>query len=172
MLFPAPRNRQAISGYSLMEMIVVMTIISLITAGVVPIFQGTLTRIRGDRASRDFVALLKFAQESSITETREYRFYMNHEKGTYWLMRAAVDEDGDRIFERVADGYGVERRLPQGISIERPKARRDRKERAHFVAFYASGACDYATITIEDDDGDGVDIRTKGRLGQFEVKES
>lgn len=155
-----------------MEMIVVMTIIALITAGVIPIFQGTLTWVRGDRASRDFVALLKYAQETAIAESTEYRFCMNHEKGTYWLMRAAIDEDGERAYERVNDGYGAERRLPEGVSIERPDTRYDRKERAHFVAFYAGGACDYVTITIEREDGDDIDIRTKGRLGQFEVKES
>ena len=165
-------SAQQRGGYTLIEMIVVMTIISLITAGVVPIFQGTLTRLRGDRAGRDFVALLKFAQESAITETTEYRFYMNHGEGTYWLTRATIDNDGERVFERVTDGYGAKRRLPTGVSMERPKARQDRKERAHFIAFYPGGACDYATITIENEEGDGIDIRTKGRLGQFEVKES
>ncbi len=168
----ALKNRHTRGGYTLIEMIVVMTIIGLITAGVVPIFQGTLTRVRGDRASRDFVALLKYAQEAAITESTEYRFYMNHEKGTYWLMRAAVDEDGERIFEPVTDAYGARRKLPTGVSMDRPKARQDRDRRAHFIAFYPGGACDYATITIENAEGDDIDIRTKGRLGQFEVKES
>jgi len=155
-----------------MEMIVVMTIIAIITAGVVPIFQGTLTWVRGDRAGRDFVALLKYAQENAIAETTEYRFYMNHKKGTYWLMRATIDEDGDTVFERVADGYGAERRLPDGVELKRPTARQDREEQAHFVAFYPGGACDYVTLNLERSDGDGIKIRTKGRLGQFEVKES
>lgn len=165
-------KRRADAGYTLMEMIVVMTIVGLITAGVIPVFQGTLTAVRGDRASRDFVALLKYAQETAIAEATEYRFCMNHEEGTYWLMRAAVDEDGERTFERVDDGYGATRRLPDGISLDRPDTRYDRDAKAHFVAFYPGGACDYATITIEKRNGDDIDIRTKGRLGQFEVKES
>ncbi len=164
--------RAACGGYTLMEMIIVMTIIAVITAGVIPVFQGTLTRIRGDRASRDFVALMKYAQESAISESTEYRFYMSHEKGTYWLERGAIDADGERIFKPVGDGYGAKRKLPVGVSMERPKARHDRKLRAHFVAFYPGGACDYATITIENAEGKDIDIRTKGRLGQFEVKAS
>lgn len=167
-----PLKHRATAGYTLMEMIVVMTIIALITAGVIPVFQGTMTAVRGDRASRDFVALLKYAQETAIAEATEYRFCMNYEEGTYWLMRAAVDEDGARTFERVDDAYGATRRLPNGITLDRPDARFDRDTKAHFVAFYPGGACDYATITIEKRDGDDIDIRTKGRLGQFEVKES
>jgi len=159
-------------GYTLMEMIVVMTIIALITAGVVPVFQGTLTFVRGDRAGRDFVALMKYAQETAIAESTEYRFYMNPDEGTYWLMRAATDEDGDRIYEFVNDGYGAKRRLPENIEIERPDARRDRDNKGYFVAFYPGGGCDFATVEIERENGDGIRIKTKGRLGQFEVKET
>jgi prepilin-type N-terminal cleavage/methylation domain-containing protein len=159
-------------GYTLMEMIVVMTIIALITAGVVPVFQGTLTWARGDRAGRDFVALMKYAQETAIAESTEYRFCMNHDEGTYWLMRAAVDDDGDRIYENVDDGYGAKRKLPENVHIKRPNVRYDREHKAHFVAFYASGSCDFATVEVEREGGDGIEINTKGRLGQFEVKET
>jgi type II secretion system protein H len=159
------------SGFTLMELIVVMTIITLLTAAVVPIYQGSLTRIRQDRATRDFVAYLKYAQERAITDATEYRFYLHEETRRYWVMRLQAVEDGDKEFAFLDEGAIEVKQLPEGIEFERPKARFDKDRDAHFVAFYSTGACDYATITLETTDGDELKLETKGRLGRFEVTE-
>ncbi len=158
------------SGFTLIELIVVMTIIALLTAAVVPIYQGSLTRIREDRATRDFVAYLKYAQERAITDGTEYRFYMREESREYWVMRQHIDEEGEKQFAYLDEGPVEVKQLPEGIEFERPKARFDKDREAHFVSFYGTGACDYATIKMETADGDELELETKGRLGRFEVK--
>jgi len=159
------------NGFTLMELIVVMTIIALLTAAVVPLYQGSLTRVRQDRATRDFVAYMKYAQERAITDGTEYRFYFRDEQRDYWVMRLDKVEAGEKHFVYPEDGAVEVKQLPEGIEFERPKARRDKDREAHFVAFYGTGACDYATINLETGSGDEIVLETKGRLGRFEAKE-
>lgn len=158
------------TGFTLIELIVVMTIIALLTAAVVPIYQGSLTRIQEDRATRDFVAYLKYAQERAITDGTEYRFYLQEESRQYWIMRLQSVEDGEKVFTDPDEGPVEVKGLPEGVTFERPKARYDKDREAHFVSFYGSGACDYATITMKTADGDDLELETKGRLGRFEVR--
>ena len=160
------------AGFTLMELIVVMTIIALMTATVVPIYQGTVTWARFDRATRTFVAYMKYAQERAITDMTEYRFYMNYDTGAYWLMRQAEDSEGDEdAFEQVDDSDGGHHVLPEKISLDGTEARNDRDRDAHYVAFYAGGACDYATVKLRTKEGRETIIKTKGRLGQLEVEQ-
>jgi type II secretory pathway pseudopilin PulG len=147
-----------------------MTIIALLTAAVVPLYQGSLTNVRQDRAIRDFVAHMKYAQERAITDGTEYRFYFREEQRDYWVMRLDKVEAGEKLFVYPDEGAVEVKQLPEGIEFERPKARFDKDREAHFVAFYGTGACDYATIKLETADGDEVILETKGRLGRFEAK--
>ncbi|MCP4641106.1 MAG: hypothetical protein GY851_11760 [bacterium] len=155
-----------------------MTILALMTAAVVPVYQGSLSWTQRDRAVREFVAMMKYAQERAVADAAEYRFYVNLDKGTYWIMRAAPPEKdaeagADEVeFVPVTDAGATGRTLPATLSLRGSKARRDRDRDAHFVAFYPGGACDYATLKLSGDDFDRVTIATKGRLGQFEVDES
>ena len=43
------------------------------------------------------------------------------------------------------------------------------RAKAYYVTLHPSGACDYATVTVQVGEGDTVSIATKGRLGRFEV---
>lgn len=156
----------------MIELIVVMTIIALMTAAVIPMYQGSITWVNRDRATRDFVAYLKYAQERAITDATEYRFYFRDDDGAFWIMRLDRMEKGEKQFVYPDEGPAEIRFLPETVSLDNAKARFDRDKEAHYVAFYGSGACDYAKITLESKDGGHkITIETKGRLGQFEVKD-
>jgi prepilin-type N-terminal cleavage/methylation domain-containing protein len=177
MIFPfgsirpgTPAARREPPGFTLMELIVVMTIISLMTAAVVPIYQGTLTWTRNDRALSQVVSLMKYAQERAVTDSVSYRFYLDDEAGTFWLSRQGTDKDGDAVFVRIVDSLTGLHRLPEGLSFKRPSARHDKSASAYYVTFHPSGACDYATIKLAKADRSTITIKTKGKLGQFEVE--
>lgn len=157
-------------GFTLLEAVVVLTIVMLMTAAVLPMYAGSVTWVRRDRAARDVVARMKYAQERAIAEVREYRFYLDRESGEFWLMRNAVTEDGKDTFAEVDDAGAARDRLPDALEFEKPKASLDAKRKAHYVAFYPGGACDYATISMKYGKNETIAIKTKGRLGQFEVE--
>ena len=64
-------------GFSLIELIVVLTILSLMLGVVVPIYHGSLSRTRSAGATRDFLATMKYAQERAVTDATEHRLYLD-----------------------------------------------------------------------------------------------
>lgn len=156
-------------GFTLIEMIVVLVIVMLMTAAVLPMYQGSVTWARRDRVTRDIVARMKYAQERAIADITEYRFYLDHDEGTYWLMRCTGQEGGKPVYAEVQDAGATRDRLPDTLVFEKPKAAMDKERKANYVAFYPGGACDYATIALKYDKSKQIKIVTKGRLGQFEV---
>lgn len=168
---PSQNRSSRTAGFTLIELIIVMTFIALISAAVIPIYQGSLTRIQKDRATRDFIAYMKYAQERAITDATEYRFYISDKDNAFWVMRLDKREGDEKEFAYPDEGASEVKYLPESVTVEKAKARRDKDRDARFIAFYGSGACDYATITLEDEEGNQIKLETKGRLGQFEVEE-
>lgn len=166
-----PHRPQSRAGFTLMELVVALTIIALMTAVVTPMFHGSLTWVHGDRATRDFVAAMKYAQERAVSDEVEYRFYVDDDTGAFWLMRFDHFEDDDKVFGFLAGTEGQRRILPETCEITKCEARKDSELGARFVAFYPHGACDYATIKLETANGTKLRIETKGRLGRLDVDE-
>jgi prepilin-type N-terminal cleavage/methylation domain-containing protein len=76
-LSPNGRARQSGGGFTLMELIIVLTIIVIMSAAVVPVFGPSMAKLQRDHAVRDFVATLRYAQERAVTDTREYRLALD-----------------------------------------------------------------------------------------------
>ncbi len=150
---------------------VVLTLLAIMMAAVVPVYRSSHESVRADRALRDLVAILKFAQERAITDATEYRVYLDPEEGAYWLMRMTGIEDGEKVFQVLDELYAGRRRLPEKLAMEKPRARRDRDRDARYIAFYPTGACDVATIDLRRDDGQKLRIKTGTGLGRLEVAE-
>lgn len=81
---PTYRVRER-SGYTLLELVVVMIILAILTSAIVPIFGESIKRLRRDGALDGLIASMKYAHERSIMDSVEYRFYMDDDKNCYWL---------------------------------------------------------------------------------------
>lgn len=158
-------------GFSLLELIVVLSVLTIITASVVPVFSGSLSRLRGDRSLRNFIATLKYAHERAVVQSVEYRVYLVPESGEFWLARFEGFERGQKYFEELDERRGNRERISDVFTIERPRARRDSGSDAYYVAFYPDGASDEARMRFtKADEGGRVEISTTGVLGRVEVK--
>ena len=157
-------------GFSFIELLVVLTVITVIAAAVIPVFSGAFANMKRNHAVLDIVAMMKYAQERAISDSTEHRVYIDEERGRFWLMRLKGMDGDQKVFEEPAEPWGTPQTLPEKAKFQRLKAQRDRDLDAHYIAFYPTGACDYATIRIVDDDGNRIQIDTKGTLGQFDIK--
>jgi type II secretion system protein H len=158
-------------GFTLIELIIVLTIIAIMSAAVVPVFGGSMAKLERDHAVRDFVATLRYAQERAVTDTREYRMALDPELNQYWLLRCGGIVERKKTFELMDERQGKAMLLPERLSMKSVKARKERQEKYYYISFYPNGACDRAEVTLQDEDGRAVTVATKGSLGQLEVKE-
>lgn len=162
------------NGFTLIELIIVVTMLGILTAVVVPIYSGSMASMRIRNTQSDVVALLQYIQERAVTDGREYRLYIDPRENTFWVMYLAGRDGDEKVFEAETREYGRERDFPEGLVVEQMsgKAKKDRKRNAYYVACFPNGACDLATIRLADaaNRRRHVTIKTTGVMGKLEVE--
>ncbi|MFP6583851.1 MAG: prepilin-type N-terminal cleavage/methylation domain-containing protein [Candidatus Hydrogenedentota bacterium] len=149
----APNNRRtptSRSGFTLLELMIVMSLLAVITAMVTPVFRGTLMGIRAENEARNLAGLLEYAQARSITDAVEYRVYLAPTINTYWLERAVMREGRSVSFDFVEDMLIESTKLGDSLQLAKPRARRVGGESLYYVAFYPNGMCDEAVLGLRD----------------------
>lgn len=163
------------AGFSLLELIIVVTLLGIMSAGIVPVFQGTFTSVEGEHAVRDLISTIRYAQERAVTDATEYRLYLNPDENEYWVARMTGydPEDREKVFETIDDRGSEAAVLPSHVEMQRPRARKDREAGGYYIAFFPNGACDDAKITLarEREAGGNLYIETRGGMGRLRVRQ-
>ena len=160
MAFPPNRRRRASrasAGFTLIEILVVVLIIGVISAGI--ILSVTLTGRDRDleKESERFVALINYAREQSELQTREYGLIFQDDSYEF------VAYDTRRGLWRTVfedDALGL-RRLPDGLDLKlvveaRPvvlKRPADAKDKTPQVMIYSTGDLTSFEVTLEREGG-------------------
>jgi prepilin-type N-terminal cleavage/methylation domain-containing protein len=161
------------TGFTLLELIVVMAIIGIITGMVVPVFATAFAGIQLRNARSDFLSVLYHTQERAVAESREFRMFLDTKENAFWVEVVVEIDDNEKIFEPVDEDFGLKKTLPPYLKFERVRAPKDRKHNANYIGCYPNGACDRATIILQDTRArdSRFEIKTLGTLGQVEVKD-
>jgi prepilin-type N-terminal cleavage/methylation domain-containing protein len=161
------------TGFTFLELIVVLALLAIISAIIVPVYVRSMNGIQMRSARNGLIGTLRFIQELSVKESREFRLYVDAKKGTYWVMRMAKVVDGEKKFEPIEETWGAETQLPEQFVITHIKARKDRGEKGIFIACLPNGASDQAVISVRDDHvrGRNYKIVVLGPMGKIEVQE-
>lgn len=160
-------------GFTLVELVVVVTLLAILGMTVTPIFKSSFASIRGDHAMRDLFAVMKAAQADAIVEAVEYRLYLDTELDRYWLERGVYSREGYLDFERVAWREGIEVLLPDSLDMVETVARKGEERGTSYIAFYPSGACDVGEVLVQVSGSprEVYRIATTGTLVTFEAPE-
>jgi len=156
-------------GFTLIELIIVVTILVILSVGVVPIFNGSFATIQADHSIRDFAATVRFAQERAVTDGVEFRLYLNPDLNSYGIEKLSKMDGEDKVFVPVPIQQLEKVQLPIRLTLKTPRAKKDSRRGEYYVAFYPSGACDDARINISNTDGKMFYIDTKGGIGRLKV---
>lgn len=165
-------NMKRSLGFTLLELMVVMSLLAVLTVAVVPLYGNSMAYVTLRSTRNDFASLLSFVQEKAVSESREYRVYIDNKEGKYWVMRFKERDKEDKIFEKVEAEFGQERFFPPNIKLERIKAPKDRHERAFYIGCYPNGASDRAKLNFRDLRGKrrAFSIEVLGAMGKVDVK--
>lgn len=164
----SPRRR---AGFSLIELIIVLALISVIAGMLAPMFGSTMGSIQFRNARNDLIGLIQFVQEMAVRDSREYRVYLDKRENVYWVERLVEHKGTVKVFEPVTEFWGQKTRLPDYVELTQVKARKSRGSDEAYVGCYPNGASDEARITIQDKRRSGrlMRLEVSGALGRVDV---
>lgn len=164
-------ERRGAGGFTLLEIIVTLVVLTVVLGAVSPVFIYSVRASRQEQALRDFVAYLKYAQECAVAKTLEYRVYIDPNERAFWVMYFAPQKDGSLELVPAEEPFAGRRHFPDDFELEDPKARWDDERDAFYIACHATGACDFATVKIRYGRHARFELKTEGNLGVFDIEE-
>lgn len=140
-------------GFTLVELILVMLLLTLIAGILAPSFSKMLPGAKIRAASTELTAVLsKVRADASIT-MRRYRLHVDAAGGKYWVTIETEPLRKPNTFERPAgalEGYFT---LPEDVRFESLSGAPQVEDGSNAVTFKADGTADGATIVISMEDG-------------------
>lgn len=159
------------SGFTLIELMIVLVLIAIMTAMIIPEMRGTMEGELLRSTSRELVRGLSLAHSQSITLNQRHRLVINQSKHRYQVERFARGTDEGTGFMPVRGIDGTEGVLSEKIKIElRPQepAEGDESPPADNPPHRAASSEDSVNPAIEfqpDGTADAVEIQLHDRMG-------
>ncbi len=151
MKWPANSNKNYFlrnSGFTYIELLVVITILGIFTALLLPRISGRLSEESLDSVVRDFMSVTRYAGSRARSQGNPVKLVINSIEKSYWLEYEQQNEK--HLFKQ----------LPYQISI---------KSSFPNVVFYPDGSLDPAEITFEDSNKNSRKVTSKDFFGDFRL---
>lgn len=130
-------------GFTFIEMLVVLLLISAMLAVAAPAFQRTQRQVRSRSAARLLMASINYAHQISVMRGRQARVAMNLRNKTFWI--ETRNERGG--FEKLLSSEARERTLPEDTVVE-PQPEPDSD--AYFITFFPDGTAEPRAFRVID----------------------
>jgi prepilin-type N-terminal cleavage/methylation domain-containing protein len=124
------------SGFSLVELILVVVLLGVLVSLSLPNFRNTYKNVLLDNCSSNMVSLMRYAQSRAIIKRSPIRFIYDKTLRSYYLSQqkeAALDSQGKVAFERIANRWGRTFNIPTEIECDADIAP---------IGFYPNGQID------------------------------
>jgi type II secretion system protein H len=153
-------------GFTLLELILVMVIISTVLAMAAPSLRGFFSSRKIHDAAANILTLIRYARTQAITEGQTYRLNFDYEKSVYWLTSNA-----EGAFSVLKCEFGREFLLPDDTTalIEKDD---DKNGSEEYIDFFPQGMAETGTITLTDRRGDIVKITSPSPAETYRIEES
>jgi prepilin-type N-terminal cleavage/methylation domain-containing protein len=107
-------------GFTLIELIVVIAIISVMAGVGSGLFTGTLDRLKLDRSANSLLLAAKYARTMAVEQQRRYRLCLDERKQGFFLVTTIYDEQSGQLGDViVTDHYCKPFDFEGGIEFER-----------------------------------------------------
>jgi len=168
-LISARVKRQSLAdGFTLIEMIVVLTVLGLAASVVIPSLGSGLPRLRLVGAARDFATLLKFARSHSLAAALPLHVVLDTSRNLYWLDNAEAPAMADvsLLGERKIRLYA----LPQGVSFGNIGGGILPVDDKRFrILYFPSGGSSGGQVELRDEKGRAYGINVDSVTGRSEI---
>lgn len=137
------------NGFTLLELMVVMALISMISVLVVPRLAGSLGKMNAETAARKIAASLRYARSQAVSQKIAYVSLFDFDKNRLIVKNWQAEpgtlnpEPENRKLEKIYD-------LPEGVKLAEVIAEKTDAD-VFQVVFYPSGNSSGGEVIISDD---------------------
>jgi general secretion pathway protein H len=117
-----PARRRGEAGFSLIEILVVLTIVSVVSAGTIIGFRSLIKSELRSQASK-LAAAIRYSYDRAISTGAYYRLHLNLDDQTYQLERSE-----NRVLLWKSEEAG---RKGRGLDLDKENKKAEQEERAH-----------------------------------------
>ncbi len=157
-------NYQSEGGFTLLELILVMVILSTVLAMAAPSLSGFFASRRSDDTAAQILALTQLARSQAVSEGIVYRLNFDTQERTYWL---TAQQAG--TFEKLETGFGRVFTLPKDITMELEGV--EQEDRDVFLAFTPHGTATAGTIRLVGRSGRALEVTCPTVTESFSIVE-
>jgi len=146
-------------GFTLLELLVVLVIISLMSVLVVPQLTGSLAKTNLQTASKKISASLRYARSRAASEKITYVAVFDFEKNRLSIMTDQKAQTGETIEEDLGDGKesvtgSTSYDLPDRVKLEKAVSGMDEIDSGHFqITFFPAGSSSGGDVILTNDRG-------------------
>ena len=151
-----------LEGFTLLELILVMVILSTVLAMAAPSLRGFFASRQIHDAAAQILALTQFARSQAVCEGTTYRLNFDKDEATYWL---TANQSG--VFEELGIEFGRVFELPKDTVLELEDIVKDGEE--EFIAFKPQGIVTPATVKLTDRRGNVVKLHCPAVTESFSI---
>ena len=149
-------------GFTLLELILVMVILSTVLAMAAPSLRGFFASRQTQDAAAQLLTLTQLARSQAVCEGTGYRLNLDAEEGQYWLTSWRSG-----TFEKLKTEFGQVFTLPKDTVMQLDGIERDGDET--FVSFAPQGTSSAARIRLVDRRGQIVDVMCRAATESFSI---
>ncbi len=156
----APRRRRR--GFTLLELITVLILISLVLALAAPSLRRFARSRETSETASHLLALAHLARSQAVAQARPWRLNVDPEQALYWL----TAQEAGAFVQPQAD-YGRSFRFPDGVAVtvDAPET----EDHTLYVQFDPDGRSDEATIELEDLEGRVLQVTSPSVTERFRI---
>jgi len=157
-------KRDRVEGFTLLELILVMVILSTVLALAAPSLRGFFASRKTHDTAAQILSLTQLARSQAISEGIVYRLNFDTRESTYWL---TAQQAG--IFEELKTEFGRVFTLPKDVIMELEDL--DREDGETFLKFTPQGTVTAGTVRLIDRAGRALEIMCPTVTEAFSIVE-
>ncbi len=175
-------------GFTLIELMVVVTLVGILTALIIPEMKGSFQAALLRSTSRDLINVCDLTYSRAVSLNQVRRLRLEEKTGRYAVEKRVVDQGAESYVP--VDDSGCSGQLnpkismtvhradeadpntpPEAPSPVPPPATGDFSEAGSTIAFYPDGTADPAVIELADQDGFRVALRINPITARIHIEE-